>query len=1304
MLKRQFWARAVRHKSMFVNVLALLLSLQLVHATRASAQDLEAVAIPEAIAAAQVIVPVQAFSSGSKIIAATGGAFVRNENFSTVRWIQEPGVHGVIVGSSTYHSAGGFTGNWWHVSWDSAPPSYEGTSSSDWVAESGLLAASASGDILKPNLFGVNYATSANRFFPTYAPRDVGGCCEIEPIAKGNCTWYAHGRMLELGYSKAELLKIAPVGNGNANKWTQNAIANGITVNSTPAVGAIANYVGGSLGHVAIVEALHSDGSITVSESSYVPNGSSPWDFQWHRRTLKPLTGDTPFANFIHVSRSSSPVAPTPTDPINSIVTNTLTPTLTWSGGSNFGSLQVNVSKYPYGQDNLVHTTVGYFAPGVLTEVVPSGKLTSHTNYRWDITAFSGANGTGSFVRSDNAFFSTGATSNPTLSVSPATGLTASGPAGGSFSPPSITYTLTNTGTSSLSWSATPSNTSVATVSPLSSTLTQGQSVTVTVAVAGASLAASATPYTSTISFANNSGGAGATTRTVNLTVNGSTQTAKAVMSSPTPGTTLTGSSQIFQWSAGTGVSGYRLLVGASAGGGEYFGQSLSGTSATVVGLPTNGQTIHATLQSNINGSWQSAAYTYTAYTAAATGVKAVMSSPSPGSTLASSSQAFSWTAGTNATDYWLDVGTTAGGREIYGAISNGARSATVTGLPTNGSTIYVRLWSKLSSGWAGNYIDYTYTASTAVAGAKAVMISPTPNTTLTGSSQAFSWSTGTGVSQYWLQVGSSSGATDLYYQSTGSSVTTTVTGLPTNGQALYVRLWSLISGAWQVNDYTYTAATVSAGAKAVMTSPGNGATLTGSSQAFSWSTGTGVSQYWLQVGSSSGATDLYYQSTGSSLTAIVTGLPTNGQTLYVRLWSLLSSGWQVNDYTYTAATLSAGVKAVMSSPVNGATLAGSSQTFSWSTGTGVSQYWLQVGSSSGATDLYYQSTGSSLTTTVTGLPTNGQTLYVRLWSLLSSGWQVNDYTYTAATVSAGAKAVMTSPLSGATLAGSSQTFSWSTGTGVSQYWLQVGSSSGATDLYYQSTGTSQSATVTGLPTNGQTLYVRLWSLISGSWQVNDYTYTAATVSAGAKAVMTSPSNGATLTGSSQSFSWSTGTGVSQYWLQVGSSSGATDLYYQSTGTSTATTVGGLPTDGRTLYVRLWSQISGDWQVNDYNYTAATVSGGAKAVMTSPTNGSRLAYQQNFYWTTGTNVSQYWMFIGTTPGGSEYLSSSMGTYPAAQITGFPSNGQTIYVRLFSLIGGSWQYNDYVYYNPYPGTALEGTTTAEQVPKLTVALR
>jgi hypothetical protein len=56
----------------------------------------------------------------------------------------------------------------------------------------------------------------------------------------------------------------------------------------------------------------------------------------------------------------------------------------------------------------------------------------------------------------------------------------------------------------------------------------------------------------------------------------------------------------------------------------------------------------------------------------------------------------------------------------------------------------------------------------------------------------------------------------------------------------------------------------------------------------------------------------------------------------------------------------------------------------------------------------------------------------------------------------------------------------------------------------------------------------------------------------------------------------------------MGSTQGAKDIYNSgSLGTDTSDTVSGLPTDGRTLYVRLWYRIGGEWQYSDFEYTAA---------------------------------------------------------------------------------------------------------------------
>jgi uncharacterized protein YkwD len=88
---------------------------------------------------------------------------------------------------------------------------------------------------------------------------------------------------------------------------------------------------------------------------------------------------------------------------------------------------------------------------------------------------------------------------------------------------------------------------------------------------------------------------------------------------------------------------------------------------------------------------------------------KAVMTSPAPGSRFSSSTVTFRWNAGTNADQYWIYVGTTLGGRNIADKSASLNRSSRVSGIPTDGRTIYVRLWTRHDDVWS--YNDYTYRA-----------------------------------------------------------------------------------------------------------------------------------------------------------------------------------------------------------------------------------------------------------------------------------------------------------------------------------------------------------------------------------------------------------------------------------------------------------------------------------------------------------------------------------------------------------------------------------------------------------------
>jgi uncharacterized protein YraI len=197
------------------------------------------------------------------------------------------------------------------------------------------------------------------------------------------------------------------------------------------------------------------------------------------------------------------------------------------------------------------------------------------------------------------------------------------------------------------------------------------------------------------------------------------------------------------------------------------------------------------------------------------------------------------------------------------------------------------------------------------------------------------------------------------------------------------------------------------------------------------------------------------------------------------------------------------------------------------------------------------------------------------------------------------------------------------------QYSLSIGTTGpGSFNVYSQGQGTSQSVTVSGLPVDGSTVYVRLWTQFGGGtgWVLTDYTYTAANQ----KAALTSPAPGTTLPGGTATFGWSAGTGALQYSLSIGTTGpGSFNVYSQGQGTSRSVTVSGLPVDGSTVYVRLWTQFGGGtgWVLTDYTYAASSQS---KAALTSPAPGTTLSGAAALRSSAGTGAIAYVAYVAST--------------------------------------------------------------------------
>ncbi|MCH9648982.1 MAG: M20/M25/M40 family metallo-hydrolase [Deltaproteobacteria bacterium] len=184
---------------------------------------------------------------------------------------------------------------------------------------------------------------------------------------------------------------------------------------------------------------------------------------------------------------------------------------------------------------------------------------------------------------------------------------------------------------------------------------------------------------------------------------------------------------------------------------------------------------------------------------------------------------------------------------------------------------------------------------------------------------------------------------------------------------------------------------------------------------------------------------------------------------------------------------------------------------------------------------------------------------------------------------------------------------------------------------------------------------------------------------------LSTPAPGSTLGGATETFTWEACDGATQYWIYVGTSQGSNNILSENQGTSTSASVTGLPTDGSTVWFRLWTRTSSGWQNRDFSFIAVDDGGGGEeacpAELLSPGAGSTIGgTSTTLEWTPCSQASAFWIYLGTSSGGSQILSQSVGTNTSLAVTSLPS-GDQIFVRVWSRIGGSWSHTNTSFFTP-----------------------
>jgi len=421
-----------------------------------------------------------------------------------------------------------------------------------------------------------------------------------------------------------------------------------------------------------------------------------------------------------------------------------------------------------------------------------------------------------------------------------------------------------------------------------------------------------------------------------------------------------------------------------------------------------------------------------------------------------------SWTtASQTPTGYFLDYALNNTFTSGLNTLTLGAVLTTpVTGL-TNNTTYYVRVRAKNATGTGPNNTTTSVT-TLALPAAPASGVA----TAINSSGFTANWGAVAGATGYSIDVGTTSGGTQtLSNSSVGVGTSSAITGLaPSTTYWYQVRVTT--AGGTSVSSTPVSLTTLPNPPAAPTVGVATGITSTGFTA--NWSASTGATGYFLDVSTSATFASFVYNNMSVSGTSqVITGLSA-GTTYYFRVAATNAGGTSAESTTATLTTAPGTPTATAANPI---TTTGF--TANWNAVAGATSYVLDVGTTSGGTDIINgTNVGNGISSAVTGLA-SATTYYYRIRALNSGGPSSNSNVITVLT----ATPVPAAPVAtaGNPITTTGFTANWGAVPGATGYFIDVSLSSTFASFVLSnvSVGNGVSSAVTGL-SSATTYYYRV--------------------------------------------------------------------------------------------------------------------------------------------------------------------------------------------------------------------------------------
>ncbi|MBZ0165164.1 MAG: hypothetical protein K8I00_00055 [Candidatus Omnitrophica bacterium] len=347
---------------------------------------------------------------------------------------------------------------------------------------------------------------------------------------------------------------------------------------------------------------------------------------------------------------------------------------------------------------------------------------------------------------------------------------------------------------------------------------------------------------------------------------------------------------------------------------------------------------------------------------------------------------------------------------------------------------------------------------------------------------------------------------------------------------------------------------------------------------------------------------------------------------------------------------------ATISLPANGATLNGCPVTIQWSQPVGALQYWLNIGTTAGGSNIYSASQGTNQSATL-NLPLNGQPLYATLYTQFNNGWPYTQTTWNTADL---VPQIIT-PSGGSELTTVPTVVNWTIPTGncaVEAHWITVKNNTTGVTFISKSIAAGVLQNSLPIPLTGDSYTVTLMTKIGGRW----FSRTAIYTTQDERPMFIQPSD--PITSNPVTFEWTAAPGASEYWFTLGTAAGATNLKNVSTGTGTTITFD-INLTGNPVYASVSYKVGNAWFPGESKSFGTINNPNMPGMIILPPPGSQITSDPTtFEWTPGVGAIQHWLTLGTTPGGTEYLTASQGLNTQKTVD-LVLNGSPIYAEIWT---------------------------------------